>query len=55
MGALYEEALKAVKALFNDRSVPAAVTLAELEELADEIDTYIQALRSDIIRAEESD
>jgi hypothetical protein len=42
------EALKAIDELFGDTSVPNTTTLDLLEELQSEIDSKIEALRSDI-------
>jgi hypothetical protein len=37
--------LRSLKELFGDTSKPVAATLSELEEIRDEVDTYIDALR----------
>jgi len=42
---LYEEALEAIKRLFNDKSIPQSVTKEKLKDLQGEIDIFIDALR----------
>lgn len=52
---LYSNALDAIKAFFNDRSVTPATTLDKLDELTGEIDLLIEALENDMDGAENED
>lgn len=45
---LYEKALKAINELFNDDSVNAQIALDNMTSLRDEIETFIDALETDI-------
>lgn len=51
MSGSYDNALKAIGAMFSDRSVPAATTLRNLLALRDEIDIFVDALNTDVENA----
>jgi hypothetical protein len=44
---LFEEAKNAVTKLFSDTSVPASQTIWELEEIIEDMETAIDAMRND--------
>lgn len=48
MTDLAYEASEAIRAVFNDASIDRATTLDSLELLAEELDTMIEALKTDI-------
>lgn len=53
MGDLVDVASAAIQAVFDDMSVDQATTLENLELLAEEIDTMIEALEGDIAQQDQ--